>query len=130
MNNSGIRMLCHCNLLCFIQVRSIALKNKVCSGNPESDFVLHLKNLFGYVCIIGYLRGEQNPPCASSAIDRADCHIPLLEDNVHHILNLLCRACGCLVEGGADHQTIGFGVGGQIACCEGTRADSSGILRV
>ena len=120
-------MLCHCDFLCLIQVRGIALKNKVCSGNPESDFVLHLKNLFGYVCIIGYLRGEQNPPCASSAIDRADCHITLLEDDVHHVLDLLCGARRYLVKGGANHQTIGFSVGVQSACLKGTRADSSGI---
>jgi len=67
-------------------------------------------------------KGEQNPPCASSAIDRADCQIPLPEDDIHHGLNLLCRARRYLVKGGADHQTIGFGVGGQIACHKGTRA--------
>ncbi len=41
-------------------------------------------------------------PCASSAIDRAHCHVTLAEDNIHHVLNLLGSARRCLVKGGAD----------------------------
>jgi len=72
----------------------------------------------------------KEPPCASSAIDRADCHLTLLEDDVHDVLDLLCGARGCLVKGRADDQTIGLGVGCQIARHKGTRADSSSILGV
>jgi len=55
-------------------------------------------------------------------IDRAECHLTLVEDNVHDVLDLLGSARRCLVKGRADDQTVGFGVGGQITCYKGTRA--------
>ena len=65
-----------------------------------------------------------------SAAHNRHGNVALLEDDVHHVLDLLCGARGCLVKGRADHQTIGFGVGVQSTRLKGTRADSSGVCGV